>query len=197
MKILFKIFPAALICFSSLSPDLHAADSVVMEAAVNDRSLQVAELQRADIAKIEKPADFVQAGAAFDARSLQVATLQRADIAKLEKPAEILEAEKAREIEEALNKELQDLNEERTSLFKEITELDKELSKCKNQKTGWAIATALGSAGVIATGVTAIVQGKTLKDKKSELADSKEAKKSAQEELNTKNQQAAAAQKKQ
>ncbi len=54
-------------------------------------------------------------------------------------------------------------------LEKDIRLLDAEIKKCENSKKGWTAATVIGSAGVVATGVAAIVQGVQISDKKAEL----------------------------
>ena len=48
--------------------------------------------------------------------------------------------------------------------------LDSEILKCEKSKKGWIAATVIGSAGVVATGVAAGVQGAQIADKKQELA---------------------------
>ena len=45
------------------------------------------------------------------------------------------------------------------------------LAKCEKQKKGWIAATVIGSAGVVATGVAAGVQGVQIKEKKDELTE--------------------------
>ena len=44
-------------------------------------------------------------------------------------------------------------------LENDIRILDAEIKKCETSKKGWTAATVIGSAGVVATGVSAIVQG--------------------------------------
>jgi hypothetical protein len=56
------------------------------------------------------------------------------------------------------------------TLEDDITILDSEISKCEKSKKGWIAATVIGSAGVVATGVAAGVQGAQIADKKKELA---------------------------
>ena len=43
------------------------------------------------------------------------------------------------------------------TLEEEIRILDEQLVQCKKQKKGWIAATAVGGAGVVATGITAAV----------------------------------------
>ena len=52
----------------------------------------------------------------------------------------------------------------------DIAEIKALREECEKQRKGWVAATAVGSAGVVATGVAAIVQGQKLKDAKSELS---------------------------
>ena len=65
-------------------------------------------------------------------------------------------------------------------LENDIRILDAEIKKCENSKKGWTAATVIGSAGVVATGVAAIVQGVQISNKKDKLkevkADTKELK---------------------
>ena len=56
------------------------------------------------------------------------------------------------------------------TLENDITILDSEILKCEKSKKGWIAATVIGSAGVVATGVAAGVQGAQIADKKQELA---------------------------
>ena len=56
------------------------------------------------------------------------------------------------------------------TLEDDITILDAELKKCEKGKKGWIAATVIGSAGVVATGVAAGVQGAQITNKKQELA---------------------------
>lgn len=67
----------------------------------------------------------------------------------------------------------QDADEAATiaTLQEDIRILDEEIAKCKKQKKGWLAATVVGSAGVVATGVAAGVQGAKIKDKKDELGE--------------------------
>ena len=57
------------------------------------------------------------------------------------------------------------------TLENDIAILDAEIEKCQKQKKGWIAATVIGSAGVVATGVAAGVQGIKIKEKKDTLAD--------------------------
>lgn len=57
------------------------------------------------------------------------------------------------------------------TLENDIAILDEEIAKCQKQKKGWIAATVIGSAGVVATGVSAAVQGVQIKDKKDTLED--------------------------
>lgn len=55
------------------------------------------------------------------------------------------------------------------TLEEEIRILDEQLVQCKKQKKGWIAATAVGGAGVVATGITAAVQALQIKNKKNSL----------------------------
>lgn len=55
------------------------------------------------------------------------------------------------------------------TLENDLTILDSEIKKCEKNKKGWIAATVVGSAGVVATGIAAGVQGAKLADKKEEL----------------------------
>ena len=57
------------------------------------------------------------------------------------------------------------------TLENDIRILDEEIAKCEKQKKGWIAATVIGSAGVVATGVAAGVQGVQIKEKKDELTE--------------------------
>ena len=52
-----------------------------------------------------------------------------------------------------------------STLENDILILDTEIAKCEKSKKGWVAATVIGSAGVVATGVAAGVQGAKIKDK--------------------------------
>ena len=54
-------------------------------------------------------------------------------------------------------------------LENDLTILDSEIMKCEKSKKGWIAATVVGSAGVVATGVAAGVQGAKIAEKKKEL----------------------------
>lgn len=54
-------------------------------------------------------------------------------------------------------------------LEKDIRLLDAEIKKCESSKKGWTAATVIGSTGVVATGIAAIVQGVQISNKKDEL----------------------------
>ena len=56
-----------------------------------------------------------------------------------------------------------------STLENDITILDAEIRKCEKSKKGWIAATVIGSAGVVATGVAAGVQGAKIKDKKASV----------------------------
>ena len=60
-----------------------------------------------------------------------------------------------------------------STLEKDIAILDTEIAKCEKSKKGWIAATVIGSAGVVATGVAAGVQGAKISKKKHDLADYK------------------------
>ena len=68
------------------------------------------------------------------------------------------------------------------TLENDIRILDTEIKKCENSKKGWTAATVIGSAGVVATGVAAIVQGVQISNKKEELKKTKAETKSLKEE---------------
>ncbi len=55
------------------------------------------------------------------------------------------------------------------TLENDLRILDAEIKKCESSKKGWTAATVIGSAGVVATGVAAIVQGVQISNKKDEL----------------------------
>ena len=46
--------------------------------------------------------------------------------------------------------------------------LDEQIKECEKQRKGWIAATVVGSAGVVGTGIGAIVQGKQIGEKKDE-----------------------------
>lgn len=52
------------------------------------------------------------------------------------------------------------------TLENDIAILDEEIAKCKKQKKGWIAATVIGTAGTVATGVAAAVQGAKISEKK-------------------------------
>ena len=54
------------------------------------------------------------------------------------------------------------------TLKNEIQQIDSEMVRCEKAKKGWVAATVIGSAGVVATGTAAIVQGVKLNEKKQE-----------------------------
>ncbi len=51
-------------------------------------------------------------------------------------------------------------------LENDIRILDAEIKKCESSKKGWIAGTVIGSAGVLATGIAAIVQGVQISDTK-------------------------------
>ena len=55
------------------------------------------------------------------------------------------------------------------TLEEDLLILDSEIAKCEKAKKGWVAATVVGSAGVVATGVAAGVQGAKIAEKKGEL----------------------------
>ncbi len=57
------------------------------------------------------------------------------------------------------------------TLENDLTILDSEILKCEKSKKGWIAATVIGSAGVVATGVAAGVQGAKIAEKKQTLSD--------------------------
>jgi hypothetical protein len=74
---------------------------------------------------------------------------------------------------EQMGVSVEDFNEEEAiaTLENDIRILDEEIAKCEKQKKGWIAATVIGSAGVVATGVAAGVQGVQIKEKKDELTE--------------------------
>lgn len=75
------------------------------------------------------------------------------------------------------------------TLEKDIRILDAEIKKCENSKKGWIAATVIGSAGVVATGTAAIVQGVQISNKKDELKKTKQEAKNLQQQNETLQQQ--------
>ena len=57
------------------------------------------------------------------------------------------------------------------TLENDLTILDSEILKCEKSKKGWIAATVIGSAGVVATGVAAGVQGAKIAEKKQTLSE--------------------------
>ena len=57
-----------------------------------------------------------------------------------------------------------------STLESDILILEAEVKKCQKNKKGWIAATVIGSAGVVATGIAAGVQGAQISKKKAELA---------------------------
>ena len=55
-----------------------------------------------------------------------------------------------------------------STLRAEIQSLDEQIAKCEKQRKGWVAATVVGGAGVLGTGIGAIVQGKQVGEKKAE-----------------------------
>lgn len=53
----------------------------------------------------------------------------------------------------------------------EIADIRAQREECEKQRKGWIAATAVGSAGVVATGVAAIVQNKKLQENKEAMGD--------------------------
>ena len=49
--------------------------------------------------------------------------------------------------------------------------LDAEIDKCERKKKGWIAATVIGATGIVATGVSAAVQGKKLSNQNQDLND--------------------------
>ena len=70
-----------------------------------------------------------------------------------------------------------------STLEDDILILESEIKKCEKSKKGWIAATVIGSAGVVATGVAAGVQGAKIADKKEELNQHNEEKKKKEAEL--------------
>ena len=67
-------------------------------------------------------------------------------------------------------------------LENDIRILDAEIKKCEKSKKGWIAGTVIGSAGVAATGIAAIVQGVQISNKKKELKEVKEETKQLEKE---------------
>lgn len=59
----------------------------------------------------------------------------------------------------------------RDALKAEITQIDSEISRCNRAKTNWTAATIVGGAGVVGTGIGAIVQHNQIQDKRGDLKD--------------------------
>ena len=53
----------------------------------------------------------------------------------------------------------------------EIAGIRAQREECEKQRKGWIAATAVGGAGVVATGVAAIIQNKNLQESKTQLAE--------------------------
>jgi hypothetical protein len=70
--------------------------------------------------------------------------------------------------QEAANLTEEDIRTIQT-LENDLRILDTEIKKCQNSKKGWTAATVIGSAGVVSTGIAAIVQGVKINEKKSKL----------------------------
>ncbi len=69
------------------------------------------------------------------------------------------------------------------TLENDIRILDSEIKKCEKSKKGWIAGTVIGSAGVAATGIAAIVQGVQI----SKAKDQKKALEKETKELKAKN----------
>jgi len=54
-------------------------------------------------------------------------------------------------------------------LRNDIAALDDQIADCEKKRKGWIAATVVGSAGVVGTGIGAIVQGKKVKESKATL----------------------------
>lgn len=55
-----------------------------------------------------------------------------------------------------------------STLRADIQSLDEQIAQCEKQRKGWIAATVVGGAGVVGTGIGAIVQGKQVGEKKAE-----------------------------
>ena len=55
------------------------------------------------------------------------------------------------------------------TLRHDIQALDEQIATCERKRKGWVAATVIGGAGVVGTGIAAIVQGSKIKEKKSDL----------------------------
>lgn len=56
-----------------------------------------------------------------------------------------------------------------TTLKYDIELLDEELRACERKRKGWVAATVVGGAGVVGTGIAALVQNSKIQDKKSDI----------------------------
>jgi hypothetical protein len=72
-----------------------------------------------------------------------------------------------------------------STLEDDILILEMEVNKCKKKKKGWIAATVVGSAGVVATGVAAGVQGAKISKTNKELQQHKEDISAKETELKT------------
>ncbi len=72
-----------------------------------------------------------------------------------------------------------------STLEDDILILEMEVNKCKKKKKGWIAATVIGSAGVVATGVAAGVQGAKISKTNKELKQHKEDISEKEKELKT------------
>lgn len=61
-----------------------------------------------------------------------------------------------------------------STLRAEIQSLDEQIKTCEKQRKGWIAATVVGGAGVLGTGIGAIVQGKKVSENKAERDSLKE-----------------------
>jgi hypothetical protein len=73
-------------------------------------------------------------------------------------------------VQEAATMTVEDVRTIQT-LENDLRILDAEIKKCESSKKGWTAATVIGSAGIAATGIAAIVQGVKISDKKSKLSE--------------------------
>ncbi len=60
------------------------------------------------------------------------------------------------------------------TLKTEIAKIDSEMARCKKAKIGWATATVVGGAGVVATSTAAIIQGVKLGKQNKERKDNQQ-----------------------
>jgi hypothetical protein len=70
---------------------------------------------------------------------------------------------------DAYNVEDMDKDQIIATLKEDIQSIDEQMAQCKKAKKGWIAATVIGGAGILGTGISALVQNKQIQDKKSVL----------------------------